>query len=181
MNEFSTLEEMLADFRKRRSLPVEAYYFLRYRVFTAGYHKLNTFLFPRQRWLTKKIPNHWSDKDYLIDVVLFESIVHFWENEKGGESLEYQFHPDAYNGNFGDDDCLKARLLQCRLVHDELKAAYEWAKERPNQMKKFEEMIEFRDGKKPDYAASHVFEQAMQDKDDIAAQAIVKYRRYMWV
>lgn len=41
----------------------------------------------RQRWLTKKIPRNWNDKDNLIELVLFECLKHFVEKEIGKKSL----------------------------------------------------------------------------------------------
>ena len=43
---------------------------------------IKCFFNPRQRWLTKKIPNHWCDKVELIRIVLFESLVHYVDEEK---------------------------------------------------------------------------------------------------
>ena len=40
------------------------------------------FFNPRQKWLTKKIPNHWCDKDELIRIVIFECLVDFVDGEK---------------------------------------------------------------------------------------------------
>lgn len=37
---------------------------------------------PRQKWLTKKIPKHWSDKTYLIPELNFAMVVDFIEGEK---------------------------------------------------------------------------------------------------
>ena len=49
------------------------------------YSQIRDFIFPRNRWATKVIPNHWSDKTYLIPTFLFAAIVHFIEDEKGIE------------------------------------------------------------------------------------------------
>jgi hypothetical protein len=46
------------------------------------WHSIKCFFNPRQRWLTKKIPNHWCDKVELIRIVLFESLVHYVDEEK---------------------------------------------------------------------------------------------------
>jgi len=37
---------------------------------------------PRQKWLIKKIPNHWVDKDTLWEICILEGIKHFVEKEK---------------------------------------------------------------------------------------------------
>lgn len=41
----------------------------------------------RQRWLTKKIPRTWRDKDSLIEIVLFECLKNYVEGEIGKEEL----------------------------------------------------------------------------------------------
>lgn len=41
----------------------------------------------RQSWLTRKIPRHWYDKDGLIEIVLFECLKNYVEDEVGKEEL----------------------------------------------------------------------------------------------
>ena len=41
---------------------------------------------PKQKWLTKQIPNHWIDKDTLWEICVLEGIKHYVEGEK---ALEY--------------------------------------------------------------------------------------------
>lgn len=48
-------------------------------------HTLN----PRQKWLTKQIPKHWSDKTSLIPEVLFAMVVHFIDGEKCFEHTDW--------------------------------------------------------------------------------------------
>jgi len=45
------------------------------------YTDIRDFLFSQQRWIIKKIPKYWIDKDELITTVMFESIIHFVEHE----------------------------------------------------------------------------------------------------
>ena len=42
---------------------------------------ISELIWPRQKWLTKKIPRHWCDKVELIRICLFEMIIDFVENE----------------------------------------------------------------------------------------------------
>ena len=51
---------------------------------------IKCFFNPRQKWLTKKIPNHWCDKVELIRIVLFESLVHYVDGEKCFEVLAWE-------------------------------------------------------------------------------------------
>lgn len=41
------------------------------------YYAVRDWFFPRHRWLTKKIPRSWRDKDSIIEICLFESVKHF--------------------------------------------------------------------------------------------------------
>lgn len=44
--------------------------------------KIDAFLFPKQKFLTSKIPSSWCDKEELIEICLFEILVNFVEKEK---------------------------------------------------------------------------------------------------
>jgi hypothetical protein len=48
---------------------------------------------PRQKWLLKKIPNHWIDKDTLFELVILEGIKHYVEQDNGlgYEPGDYEF------------------------------------------------------------------------------------------
>jgi hypothetical protein len=46
-----------------------------------GWWAIRAFFNPRQRWLTKKIPYQWIDKDSLIEICLLESLKHYVEGE----------------------------------------------------------------------------------------------------
>jgi hypothetical protein len=43
---------------------------------------------PRQKWLTSKIPNTWIDKDYLLEIVILESVKHYVEGEESLKGFE---------------------------------------------------------------------------------------------
>jgi hypothetical protein len=52
------------------------------------------FLNPRQKWLTKQIPNDWTDKTHLIPLVNFAMVIDFVEGEKGLESIDWEASSD---------------------------------------------------------------------------------------
>jgi hypothetical protein len=56
------------------------------RVYDSLKYKLN----PRQKWLTKQIPNEWCDKVTLVRDVNFAMVVHFIEGEKCFEYTDYE-------------------------------------------------------------------------------------------
>jgi hypothetical protein len=37
----------------------------------------------QQKWLTSKLKGSWVDKDGLLEICIFESLVHFVEKERG--------------------------------------------------------------------------------------------------
>jgi hypothetical protein len=50
--------------------------------------KARDFFSPRQRWLTKKIPNHWVDKDTLWEICILEGIKHHVDHDAGLRGYE---------------------------------------------------------------------------------------------
>ena len=75
---------------------------------------------PRQKWLTKKIPNHWCDKVELIRIVLFECLVDFVDGEKCFEVLcwgENEEDCKQYGENWQqrvqEKQEEKAKILKC--------------------------------------------------------------------
>ena len=51
------------------------------------YWAIKRFFFPRQRWLTKQIPNDWCDKRTLIVDILYMMVVHYIDGEKALENI----------------------------------------------------------------------------------------------
>jgi len=45
------------------------------------YSQISSRLFPRQRWLTKKLPRTWTDKDHVMEICVLECIKHYVEGE----------------------------------------------------------------------------------------------------
>lgn len=45
------------------------------------YNYISCHLWPRQKWLTSKIPKTWVDKDHLMEICILESIKHYVEGE----------------------------------------------------------------------------------------------------
>jgi len=124
------------------------------------------WLKPRNRWATRVIPNHWSDKTYLIPEFLFASIIHFIEGEKALQNNVWQ-----------------------KKKEKELLEVYAWAK---NGRKEFQEKIdkaypEF-NGKFPYY--KETYEQVYGEVNRLEAEIekidtkhltwIVKNRQILW-
>ena len=99
------------------------YYDVKYRLRSMIPYKIRfkwndlcCYINPRNRWATDVIPNHWSDKTYLIPEFLFASIIHFIEGEKAREMTVWQ-----------------------KKKEKELLEVYAWAK---NGRKEFQEKID---------------------------------------
>jgi len=84
---------------------------------------------PKQKWLTKKIPRHWSDKPELIRDILFECLVHYIEEEKAFDNLDWDWSDEVEAGHISQkeaDATNKAR--------EELEWAYVYIKsDRPDK------------------------------------------------
>lgn len=60
-------------------------------------YKIDAFFNPRQKWLTKTIPNTWCDKTSLIPHLLFTCLVHYVEKEEGLRD-EHDYTQDLEKG-----------------------------------------------------------------------------------
>lgn len=69
------------------------------------YEKISATLNPRQKWLTKKIPNTWSDKVWLIPELNFEMVVHFVDGEDCFSSVVYDDTTDHIKFAKGLKEC----------------------------------------------------------------------------
>ena len=96
--------------------------------------KVSCFFFPRQRWLTKKIPNEWCEKDELIRILLFECLVEYVDGEKCFEVLCWD--ADEYKEHFVDaEPIIKKKENLKKTIQD----AYNYIKvERPQLIKDHE-------------------------------------------
>lgn len=120
---------------------------------------IKDFFFPKQRWLTNKIPNHWMDKPELIQLVLFEILIDYVENEEGLQD-QIDFSAELAAGHIDQQyiDNVKA-------VDGELRRVYNYIK---NERKALEENYNWK-----------VYED-MDKKDMDAMATIVKYSGYLW-
>ncbi len=55
------------------------------------------FLNPKNKWLTKIIPNHYTENDKLIELVLFKILVNYVEVEKGLTYFEWTVNDNEPN------------------------------------------------------------------------------------
>ena len=81
---------------------------------------IKCFFNPRQKWLTKKIPNHWCDKVELIRIVLFECLVDFVDGEKcfdnicwGENEEDFKHYGENWQQVVREKQEEKAKILKC--------------------------------------------------------------------
>lgn len=58
------------------------------------WYKIRNWINPRQKWLIKKIPNDWKDKDTILRIVIFECVKHYIECEEALEILNNENPPE---------------------------------------------------------------------------------------
>ncbi len=82
------------DFKMPLSYRIREFFFPNFSIQSRIKDKISELLWPRQQWLTKKIPSHWCDKVELIPICLYEMIVHFVEHEMDNVSWDWQHEVD---------------------------------------------------------------------------------------
>lgn len=60
-----------------------------------SYDAIRFWLFPRNRWAVKYVPNHWSDKTELIPEFLYAAIIDFVECEHALETIVWDEKEEA--------------------------------------------------------------------------------------
>jgi len=120
--------------------------------------------FGEQYWLIKAIPKEHADKDLLIEIVLFESLIHFVENEDNlqhGRDIAYYVN-DMQCGYFDMNDVQK-RIEWRQALYD----TYNYLKHERKQLEA-----------NPNWKIC-ITEVAQKDKK--AEETIMKFRDYMWI
>ncbi len=73
---------------------------------------MRDWMFPRQRWLMKNIPNYWVDKDEVLRIAIFNCLVNFVERET----------PETYTDWTSDDKHKEAWRVIQKCYHYIIKA-----------------------------------------------------------
>lgn len=160
---------------------------------------------PKQKWLFRKIPNHWCDSVELIPLCIFEIFKHFVEEEDGLESIWGERYE---NDEYISEDYRNAR----EPIRQELETVYEYVKnERTALQKQLENSyptpinggnlfdyvsdettseVKYYTMKpceeiygmsyKDAYAEVHRLEELIEERDTWALTTIIKYRAYLW-
>lgn len=148
------------------------------------YYGFTSLFNPKQKWLTRVIPNTWCDKSELIPQILFECLIHFVEKEEGLKQLDIDWDKEIKNGYLS-----KEYVDSVIGVYTDLKKAYEYVKnERPFLQKQHEEsyppypLPNHMKGLKYEelYGEQDRLEKLIEEKDQWAMHTIVTHVDYMW-
>jgi hypothetical protein len=126
------------------------------------------FFNPRQKWLTKQIPNSWCDKVTLIRDVNFAMIVDFIEGEKCFERTDYEGSSEGHIK-------FARELMEC----------YLYIKTRRPMLDKmywdsFPDDDKYTGDYLVDYAETNRLEKEMEEQDTKWLTWIVTNRGYLW-
>ena len=140
---------------------------LRFKI-SRGYDALRYFFNPRQKWLTKQIPNSWADKVWLISELNFAMVVHFVDGEKCFKTINYEGSSDAH-----------------AIFAKELKECYNYIKIiRPKLTHEFENSYpkegEMTGDYEVDYAKHNLLETQIDKEDTKWLVWIVTNRDFFW-
>jgi hypothetical protein len=124
----------------------------------------------QQKWLTDNLQGEWIDKDQIIEIVLFDSLIHYVEKEDGLNDVCYDFSEELQKGHVRQDtvDAIKLRQKELNDVYLYLK------NERPT----LKNYVDNWNGTNIDEFIT--LEDSLLDKDTELMNTIVKYRGYLW-
>lgn len=139
---------------------------------------ISSFFFPRQKWLTKIIPNTWCDKTELIPRILYECLKHYVEKEKCFETVDWDHHiaykdvardiKECYKWITEDRPKLQAEID--RIINDGFEGIDSLMRELQSPTKTYDER----------YPNLTNLELELENKDTYYLTLIVKHRGYLW-
>lgn len=136
----------------------------------------------QNQWLRDLIPEHFADLDTIFEDVLFNGLIFFWEQDGGGESLEYNSKP--WNEEDGGPMLWDERRKEC---YDAMKAAYEWGKTREESEPKAPDLPEdylTKGLNNPEYSAAckeyWKAQERWEAERDMHMLNIIKYKGHLW-
>jgi hypothetical protein len=164
-------------------------------------YRISAFFNPRQKWLTKTIPNTWCDKVTLIPHLLFTCLIHYVEKEEGlndnydyAEDLEKGYVSQQYVDSVLETDReLREVYNYIKTERPQLEEQHENSYPTPNS-KAGDIFVENKDGSctmrsceelygmpyKEAYAEVRRLEALIEEKDMWAMKTIIKHYQKMW-
>lgn len=124
----------------------------------------------RQKWLTDKLKGEWMDKDRIIEIVLFESLIHYAEKEDDLVFDEKGWANERDKGHVRQDT-----IDEIRKRYEELNQAYLYLK---NERPALQHQVDNWEGANIEEFVE--LEESLLSKDTEIMNTIVKYRGYLW-
>ena len=148
------------------------------------YNQISTRIWPRQRWLIKIIPRQFSDKVYLIEIILFKCLTEYVNSEIGKNEL---FDKNRWKNDF---DAPEHQLK----FENELKEYYLLLTEELPRLQKilddewgkipFRSLDDINNSKKEDYIKIYkdvdAAELAVENLKDKICLWVVNHKHEMW-
>jgi hypothetical protein len=165
-------------------------------------YQIEAWFKPRQKWLTKTIPNTWCDKVTLIPHLLFSCLTHYVEDEKGlqdhidwTEDLEKGYISQEYVDSVKNTDKeLREVYNYIKTERPELEKQHENSYPTPSSKAINDIFIKEEDSNytmrscedlygmpyKEAYAETYRLEALIEEKDMWAMQTIIKHYQKLW-
>ena len=122
----------------------------------------------QQKWLTSKLKGTWMDKDALLEICLFESLIHYVEKEKGLEHWGADWSEEVKNGHVDQEYVDRVQARDALIKH-----CYDWIKvDRLEIVKKLETIEDWREYEQ--------VENELYEEDSEVMRIIIQQRGYMW-
>jgi hypothetical protein len=151
------------------------------------YEEISTRLFPRQQWLVKRIPRQYCEIQDILEIVSFESIIYYWEND-GEDRLRAGYETFQVNSedllNAGwTVEAIQERHDKNYALYTAIRDAYLWARERKVLREDIHDLIRKHYNTKEFQKIYNWFEAVEKyciEQDTKHLQVIVQYRAELW-
>jgi len=124
----------------------------------------------QQKWLTDKLKGDWMDKELIIEIALFESLIHYVEKEDGLNDAAYDYSYELEKGHIDQKTANANKKRQ-----KELKNAYLYLK---NERPALQYQVDNWGGTNVNEYL--ILEESFLKKDTKIMNTIIKYRGYLW-
>ena len=142
------------------------------------YYEIRDRMFPRQRWLLKKLPRHWQDKKSMSVDVLYAMIEHFIEIEDALNVINWESDPEHHTFKNGLIDCYKwIKTDRSELME---KMAKELNEGVPQRRRAYKTMGHTIDAYNVVYGPYNDMEKQLEETDTEMCIWIIKNRHFLW-
>lgn len=170
------------------SYRIKAFLFPEFAPQTRLKNWISELIWPRQKWLTKKIPRHWCDKVELIPICLYEMIVDFVEKEM--DNVGWDLTEEVEAGH-----CTQEQADRVKQTKETILEIYRWIKVRKPMMQMSENLylnLAFEDTELDSLSfelteeqnnyleKSRKLEKEINEEDQKMLHKIIEVRPYLW-